>query len=324
MQRTTDARLAAQAIADGQLAAVPTETVYGLGARADDPHAIARIYAAKGRPADHPLIAHVADADALNEWARAVPDYAQTLIAECWPGPLTVVVPRSARAGDFITGGQDSVAVRCSSHPVMHAVLTDLVAITGDPAIAIAAPSANRFGRVSPTSADHVIDELGDVLGDDDVVLDGGDCTVGVESTIIDCTGQTPRMLRPGAISAADVERITGLPCPTGSAVRASGTLDSHYAPAARVLLTTDLTDITIAPDATTGLLALEQVTTPDGVVRLSTPKDVDEYARVLYAALREADALRLQTVIAIPPPPEGVGAAVIDRLTRAAHESAT
>lgn len=310
-------------LAAGRLAALPTETVYGLGARADDPHAIARVYAAKGRPADHPLIAHLASASALDAWADATPDYARTLAQACWPGPLTLVLPRSARALDAITGGQESVALRWSSHPLMQAVLDALVDLTGDPAIAIAAPSANRFGRVSPTTADHVLAEFAD-LADDDVVLDGGACEVGVESTIIDCTGAHPRLLRPGAISADDVERITGLACTTGSPVRASGTLASHYAPSARVQLVTadELTRITATPDdARTGLLALADVATPPGVVRLAAPIDADAYAQVLYAALREADALDLHTVLAVPPPSVGVGAAVLDRLTRAAHE---
>lgn len=322
MRRTTDPRDAARAIAAGRLAALPTETVYGLGARADDPHAIARVYAAKGRPADHPLIAHVAGIDALDAWASGLHDYARALVQARWPGPLTIVVARSDRAGDFITGGQDSVAVRCSSHPLMRSVLEELIAITGDPAIAIAAPSANRFGRVSPTTAEHVLEEFAG-LSDDDVVLDGGDCEVGVESTIIDCTGEHPRLLRPGAISADDVAAITGLPCTTGSTVRASGTLDSHYAPTARVELRT-AAEIAgmgrVADDARTGLIALADVPTPPGIVRLTAPADAEAYARSLYMALREADALGLATVLAVPPPPNGVGAAVIDRLTRAAH----
>lgn len=321
MRRTTDPPQAARSLADGRLAALPTETVYGLGARADDPHAIARLYAAKGRPADHPLIAHIASTGALDAWAMAVPDYARALAEACWPGPITLVLPRSPRALDAITGGQDSVALRWSSHPAMQEVLDELVRITGDPAIAIAAPSANRFGRVSPTTADHVLTEFAD-LPDDDVVLDGGPCEVGVESTIIDCTGDHPRLLRPGAIDTADVERITGLPCTTGSTVRASGTLESHYAPTARVrVVTGDEIAKWGAPsdDARTGLLALAEVPTPPGLVRLAAPDDADAYARVLYAALREADALELVTVLAVPPPAAGIGAAVIDRLTRSA-----
>lgn len=320
MRLTTDPHVAAQALAAGRLAAVPTETVYGLGARADDPHAIARIYAAKGRPANHPLIAHLATVDALDAWGRDIPEYARRLVAECWPGPLTVVVNRTGRALDAITGGQPTVALRVSSHPVMQAVLDDLARLTGDPAIGVAAPSANRFGRVSPTTANHVAAELDGHLHADDVVLDGGECAVGVESTIVDCTRDIPHLLRPGAISADDITHLTGLPCGTQSTVRASGTLASHYAPAAGVRIV-DESDVTTTPgtDARTGLLALADIPTPAGVVRLAAPEDADEYARVLYSALREADALQLDEVIAVAPPARGIGIAVRDRLTRAA-----
>ena len=320
MRVTTDPVEAAHVLAEGHLAAVPTETVYGLGARADDPHAIARIYAVKGRPADHPLIAHLASAEALTAWGRDIPAYALALAQAHWPGPLTLVVPRTDRAGDFITGGQDTVAVRVSSHPLMQSVLAALVEQTGDPAVAIAAPSANRFGKVSPTSVAHVAQELGAYLTDNDVVLDGGECAVGVESTIVDCTQEQPHLLRPGAISIADIESVTGLPCGGASTVRASGTLASHYAPHATVLLVGEDALEPAADDTHTGLLATADIATPPGVVRLAAPVDAEEYARTLYAALREADALGLRTVLAVPPSTEGVGMAVIDRLTRAAH----
>lgn len=321
MLLTTDPQAAAQALADGHLAALPTETVYGLGARADDPHAVARVYAAKGRPADHPLIAHVKDTEAAWQWASNVPDYAKALAEAHWPGPLTLVLPRSDRAGDFITGGQSTVAVRVPSHPVMRDVLTRLAELTHDPAIGIAAPSANRFGRVSPTTAAHVQAELEQHLTDDDVILDGGPSTVGVESTIVDCTGPAPVILRPGHVTAEDVETTTGLPLAERSEVRAPGTLASHYAPEAGVTLLThadELTHVNVDDDARTGLLALNHIATPAGIVRLSAPETAEEYARVLYSALREADALELTSVLAVLPPNEGVGAAVIDRLTRA------
>ncbi len=320
---TADPAAAARALADGHLAALPTETVYGLGARADLPHAIARVYAAKGRPADHPLIVHVRDAAASVAWAADIPDYARALAHAFWPGPLTLVARRTDRAGDFVTGGQDTVAVRVSSHPAMHAVLDALVELTGDASIGVAAPSANRFGRVSPTTAAHVLAELGEVLGDDDVLLDGGSSSVGVESTIVDCTGPLPVILRPGHVSAADVERVTGLSLGAASEVRAPGTLASHYAPRARVLLfDADALAARKNDNATTGVLALADVPTPEGHVRLSAPATVDDYARVLYAALREADALELTTVLAVPPAATGIGAAVIDRLQRAATTS--
>ena len=323
---TTNPQDAAEALFRGHLAALPTETVYGLGARADLASAIARVYAVKGRPADHPLIVHVAGIEALDAWGREVPAYARSLAEATWPGPLTLVVSRTSAAGDFITGGQDSVAVRVSAHPLMAAVLTRLVELTGDASVGIAAPSANRFGRVSPTSAQHVVEELAEFMSDDDIVLDGGDCTVGLESTIIDCSGDAPRLLRPGAVTADDVLRITGLPCPSGSTVRASGTLASHYAPAASVRLV-DAGQLPAKSDrpsadqaATTGLLAMAGVGTPPGFVRLAAPATADDYARILYSALREADALGLALVLAVPPEPTGVGVAVIDRLTRAAH----
>ena len=328
MRLTTDPRVAAQALARGDLAGLPTETVYGLGARADQARAIARIYAAKGRPADHPLIVHIAQASNLDSWGLRVPAYARELIAELWPGPLTIVVDRSPRAHDFVTGGQPSVALRVSAHPLMAEVLDHLGALGGDPSIGIAAPSANRFGRVSPTTAAHVISELADFMTDDDVVLDGGECAVGVESTIVDCTGELPRLLRPGAVTADDITRITGLAVGAGSSIRASGTLDSHYSPAAdvqlieREQLTELLGDHPRERRSATGLLAMAHVSTPAGIVRLAAPQTSDDYAQCLYAALREADALELDTVLAIAPDPSGIGAAVIDRLTRAAHRA--
>ena len=322
MLLTTDASDAAQALAAGHLAALPTETVYGLGARADLPRSVARVYAVKGRPADHPLIVHVADADAAWAWADRVPEYAESLAAGFWPGPLTLVLPRSVRAGDFITGGQDTVAIRVPSHPVMRAVLQRLSEVTGDRAVGIAAPSANRFGRVSPTTSAHVRSELEPFLSDDDVLLDGGASDVGLESTIVDCTGPDPVVLRPGQVSAADIETVTGRRLAAQSDVRAPGTLASHYAPDAGVMLVTKTDDLpATSPDqqARMGLLALADVETPPGLVRLSAPETVADYARVLYSALREADALELTSVVAVLPPAEGVGAAVIDRLTRAA-----
>lgn len=322
MQTTQDPGDAARALAQGHLAALPTETVYGLGARADDPHAVAQVYAAKGRPADHPLIAHVRDADAAWQWASTVPDYARDLAEAHWPGPLTLVLPRSPRAGDFITGGQSTVAVRVPSHPVMRDVLARLAERTGDRAIGIAAPSANRFGRVSPTTAAHVQAELEQHLTDDDVILEGGPSSVGVESTIVDCTGPAPVILRPGHVAAEDVETTTGLPLAERSDVRAPGTLASHYAPEAGVTLLARADQLdTVGTDrgARTGLLALADVATPAGLVRLSAPATPEEYARVLYSALREADALELTSVLAVLPPSDGVGAAIIDRLQRAA-----
>ena len=319
MRLVADPIAAAQALADGHLAALPTETVYGLGARADLPAAIARVYAVKGRPADHPLIVHVGDLEAVRAWSADVPFYAARLAERYWPGPLTLVLPRSTRALDAVTGGQDTVALRVPEHAGFRAVLDALAAITGDDAIGIAAPSANRFGQVSPTTAAHVVDEIGALLATDDVVLDGGPCGVGVESTIVDCTGDAPVLLRPGAVSADDIRATTGLELGTRSTVRAPGTLAAHYAPAARVRIVSADELASLTPPV--GVLALADVPTPVGAVRLAAPADADEYARVLYAALREADALALPLIAAVPPADSGVGAAVLDRLTRAAHD---
>lgn len=344
---TTDVDAAVAALLSGRLVGLPTETVYGLAADAENPSAVARVYAAKGRPADHPLIVHVGGADDLApgaRWVREVPAYATALARAFWPGPLTLVLPRGPRAGDHVTGGQDTVAVRAPSHPVARAVLAGLAAAR--PAPGVAAPSANRFGRVSPTTAEHVVEELGATLAPgQDVVLDGGPSQVGVESTIVDCTGDAPVILRPGAIGADDVEAAGGVPVASRprSAVRAPGMLASHYAPRARVVLV-ELADVPLegsldggvalhgsasAPHGpTTGLLAPVQVPTPDGVVRLSAPTDAADYARRLYAALREADALGLRTVLAVAPQAQadaeqGLIAAVRDRLRRAAAEIA-
>jgi L-threonylcarbamoyladenylate synthase len=327
MQRTNHPEVAARALRDGWLAVLPTETVYGLGVRADLPRSVARVYAAKGRPADHPLIVHVLDASAIDDsapgsWGRDVPEYAKALAAAFWPGPLTLVVPRTARAGDFVTGGQDTVAIRVPAHPLMRAVLASLCDLLDDPHAGVAAPSANRFGRVSPTTAAHVHDELGAVLLEDDVLLDGGPSSVGVESTIVDCTGPLPVILRPGEVSAGDVTAATGLAVAEHSTVRAPGTLVSHYSPRASVVIV-DADEVSApvghAKVASIGLLALDAVATPEGVVRLSAPETSADYARVMYSALREADELGLATVLVVAPPPEGIGAAVIDRLTRAA-----
>jgi L-threonylcarbamoyladenylate synthase len=305
---------------------MPTETVYGLAADAENPAAVARVYAAKGRPADHPLIVHVAGLQSFEGWAGEVPAYARRLAGELWPGPLTLVVPRGPRAGNHVTGGQETVGLRAPDHPVAQSLLA---AFDGG----LAAPSANRFGRVSPTDAAHVLEELGDVLVDGlDVVLDGGPSRVGLESTILDCTGPRPVVLRPGAVGPVDVERAAGVAVAARrSEVRAPGTLPAHYAPAARVLLAADERQARVllgpapapghAPAA--GLLAPAALPTPAGVVRLGAPDGDDDYARVLYRALREADALGLRTVVAVVPHGGGaLATAVTDRLHRAATGS--
>ena len=300
----------------GGLVAFPTETVYGLGADACNAEAVARIYSVKGRPADHPLIVHIASIDGLGDWADDVPGYAILLARDFWPGPMTLVVKRSALAGDFVTGGQDTVGVRVPNHPVALGLLEAFVRAGGK---GVAAPSANRFGNVSPTTAQAVSDELGDYLAGGDQILDGGSCDVGVESTIIDCTGDVPKILRPGAITAQMIAESTGLEVVGAveeSAIRVSGSLEAHYAPAATVVLDQ-------SPVAGQGFIAMADVVAGVGVVRLAAPKTHDEFARVLYSALRAADEQGLETVVVEQPMGDGIAIAIRDRLKRAAFGSA-
>lgn len=311
---TGDLERAAAALERGALVAIPTETVYGLGAAIDQPAAVARVYAVKGRPADHPLIVHIAAGSALRGWATGVPDYAQALAEAFWPGPLTLVLRRSDLVGDFVTGGQDTVALRVPDHPMALGVLDRLGS-------GVAAPSANRFGRVSPTTAAHVQEELGELLDPGrDLILDGGPTSVGLESAIVDCTGQHPRVLRPGAISEAAITSATGLPLATGPGrARAPGTLAAHYAPAARVRVGADAGPGQ-APDRDPvhGLIAPADIDTPGGVVRLLAAPTVEAYAAGLYAALREGDALQLQEIRVVLPQGPGLAAAIRDRVRRA------
>ena len=295
----------------GDLVAFPTETVYGLGADASNSEAVARIYSVKGRPNDHPLIVHIASMERMGDWASDVPEYAIALARSFWPGPMTLILKRSELAGDFITGGQDSVGVRVPDHVVALALLEAFEKAGGK---GVAAPSANRFGHVSPTTAAAVIEELGDYLSKDDLVLDGGACDVGVESTIIDCTGAAPSVLRPGAISVAMIEECTGLKT-TGSdkAIRVSGSLENHYAPIAQVLLRENAL-------AGQGLIALSSIETPEGVIRLASPGNEEEFARILYSALRDADARGLSEVVVVQPSGIGIAVAIRDRLARAAN----
>ena len=304
----------------GNLVAFPTETVYGLGADACNAAAVARIYSVKGRPADHPLIVHVASMDALGDWAADVPGYAIALARDFWPGPMTLIMKRSALAGDFVTGGQETVGIRVPDHAVALGLLLAFAQIGGK---GIAAPSANRFGNVSPTTAQAVADELSEHLSDADQIIDGGACAVGVESTIIDCTGDAPRILRPGAVTDAMIEESTGLrvvdSASTKSAsvdeeqIRVSGSLDSHYAPAAKVLLYE-------TPTSGQGFIAHADIQTPEGVIRLASPNNDEEFAHVLYAALRAADEQGLREVVVTQPIGMGIGVAIRDRLKRAAH----
>jgi L-threonylcarbamoyladenylate synthase len=309
---TADAMLDAAAhLKAGDLVAFPTETVYGLGADASNSKAVSRIYSVKGRPNDHPLIVHIASMERMGDWARDVPEYAIKLARDFWPGPMTLVLNRSDLAKDFVTGGQDTVGVRVPDHVVALALLEAFEMVGGK---GVAAPSANRFGHVSPTSAAAVVEELGDYLLKDDVVLDGGACDVGVESTIIDCTGAAPSVLRPGAISVAMIEECTGLKTTqSDKEIRVSGSLENHYAPFAKVFLCE-------VPNAGQGFIALAAIATPEGVVRLASPVDDEEFARVLYSALRDADARGLTEVVVNQPVGVGIAVAIRDRLARAAN----
>ncbi len=302
----------------GNLVAFPTETVYGLGADATNKDAVARLYEVKGRPADHPLIVHISSINNLDKWAKSTPEYAIKLAREFWPGPMTLILPRTELAKDFITGGQNNVGIRVPSHTVALALLK---AFEDQGGRGVAAPSANRFGKVSPTSAAAVFDELSDYLVEDDLILDGGACKVGIESTIIDCTKEIPKILRPGAVTKEMIEDILGISMHLPSAnavsnqVKAPGLMDSHYAPKAKVFLTG-------SPVEGDGLIALESFPTPAGVVRLATPATNEEFAKILYEAFRSADRNGLQRVFVVSPAGDGIAVAINDRLAKSAFEN--
>ncbi len=308
---------AAAQLAAGDLVAFPTETVYGLGADACNRGAADRIYQVKGRPADHPLIVHIASMDRMGDWASEIPEFAIKLARDFWPGPMTLIVQRSQLAQDFITGGQETVGLRVPDHVVARALLEAFEKVGGK---GVAAPSANRFGHVSPTTALAVVEELGQYLAPNDLVLDGGACAVGVESTIIDCTGNAPRILRPGAISDEMILESTGLEVIRGSVadykqaqIRVSGSLENHYAPAARVLLD-------LQPTPGQGFIALASTQTPEGVIRLAAPVNDEDFARILYSSLRSADSQGLTEVVVTQPIGTGIAEAIRDRLSRAAN----
>lgn len=309
-------QLAAQTLLEGNLVAFPTETVYGLGADALNNQAVARIYEVKGRPADHPLIVHLHSMQAMGQWVDDVPEYAISLARDFWPGPMTLIFKRSSLAQDFITGGQDTVGIRVPNHVVALALLEAFHTLGGR---GVAAPSANRFGHVSPTTAKAVSDELSQFLNAEDQIMDGGPSAVGVESTIIDCTGELPRILRPGAITEEMIKESTGLSVLDSSdagqndleKIRVSGSLEKHYAPAATVLLDQ-------VPVAGQGYIAASRRVTPTGVTRLAAPKNSQEFARDLYSALRKADELGLAEVVVEQPQGDGIEAAIRDRLQRA------
>jgi L-threonylcarbamoyladenylate synthase len=308
---------AAAALVKGDLVAFPTETVYGLGADATNEDAIARIYKVKRRPEGHPLIVHISSLGNLDKWARDTPEYAVKLARAFWPGPMTLILPRTDLAKDFITGSQDNVGIRIPSHTVALALLKEFEDQGG---MGVAAPSANRFGAVSPTSATAVEIELADFLSDNDQILDGGPCLVGVESTIINCTQNKPSILRPGAVTKEMIEDTLGITIDLNTSnsesiqIKAAGLLESHYAPNAKVFLTG-------TPTMGDGFIALDSFTTPNGAIRIASPKSNEEYAQVIYEALRLADIKGLTRVFVIPPTGDGIAVAINDRLAKSAFE---
>lgn len=325
---------AVRALTEGRLVALPTETVYGLGARADDAAAVAQIFSAKGRPADHPLIVHVADAASAEVFAADLPESARRLMAAFWPGPLTVIVPRRPEIAKAAAGGQDSVGLRCPAHPVALALLK-AAAQAGVPGVA--APSANRFGRVSPTRASHVATEFEDLP--DLLVLDGGDCEVGIESAIVDCTRPVPVLLRPGGLTAAQIEAVLQAPLGQrdGHSPRASGTLEAHYAPRAKVRLmeaaTLKSAVAVWAPAASDTAQAAASPAGPivavysrtlapvkaRGLVWRKMPDDARATAHELFSVLRELDDAQAQLIWVESPPEDPAWDGVRDRLQRAA-----
>jgi len=310
---------AAQSLIDGSLVAFPTETVYGLGADATNAFAVARIYSVKGRPANHPLIVHISGMHFLDQWISEIPDYAIELARNFWPGPMTLILKRSDLAKDFITGNQDTVGIRIPNNIIALGLLEAFHKLGG---AGVAAPSANRFGQVSPTTSAAVEEEIGKYLSESDLVLDGGPSEVGLESTIIDCTSKIPRILRPGAITISMIEEVTGLRISNLAEqqlvnkeqidIRVSGSLENHYAPKAKVILDEK-------PTAGAGFIALAEIETPPDVIRLAAPKSVEEFARFLYSALREGDHQMLDSIFIAQPPGEGMAIAIRDRLARSA-----
>lgn len=304
---------AALALKAGHLVAFPTETVYGLGADARNPEAVKRIYEVKGRPSDHPLIVHISSINQLDKWAVEIPDYAIVLARAFWPGPMTLILRRADIAKNFITGGQDTVGLRVPSDPMALALIREFEKISDS---AIAAPSANRFGQVSPTSGSDVVEELGQYFTDEDLILDGGNSTIGIESTIIDCTGDRPTILRNGAVTKADIENelgIEGLENDRNSSVKFSGSFEKHYAPKCKIII--DSKEITGA-----GFLALSDVETPSGMVRLASPKSVEEFARILYSTFRKADHQGIDRLVVCLPKGKGIVVALRERLLKASQ----
>ena len=302
---------AAKALTDGHLVAFPTETVYGLGADATNEKAVSRIYSVKGRPSDHPLIVHISSINGLAKWATQVPDYAIELARAFWPGPMSLILPRTKLAQDFITGGQENVGLRVPSHPLALELLRQFELAGG---IGIAAPSANRFGAVSPTTCEAVKEELDSYLLEQDLILNGGSSLVGVESTIVDCTHERAIILRPGAVTEEMIKTIINVQIQNFDLpkTRTSGVFASHYSPKAEVVLNGTVKQ-------GDGFLALSSLTTPTGAIRLASPSNIQDYAKELYEALRLGDRKGLKRIVVVTPDGEGLALAIRDRLSKSA-----
>ncbi len=302
---------AAYALNGGHLVAFPTETVYGLGADATNEKAVSRVYSVKARPTDHPLIVHISSSELLEKWASDIPVYAKELSKHFWPGPMTLILKRSNLAKNFITGGQDHVGLRVPGNSIALQLLKNFENQGG---LGVAAPSANRFGAVSPTSALAVKAELGDYLNNSDLILDGGNCSVGIESTIIDATSKYPRIIRPGALTPELIAKYLGLKIKWSepkTLIRAPGSLNNHYSPKAKL-------ELNYPVNAEDGFIAMECIPTPVGAIRLISPKTIEQYANELYAALRSGDEKGIKRIVAIEPIGGGIAAAIRDRLGKA------
>ena len=307
----TSLKDAAKSLHDGYVVAFPTETVYGLGADATNQKAVLRIFEIKNRPSDHPLIVHINSIDQLEDWAINIPEYAYALAKKYWPGPMTLILNRSSNAKDWITGGQDTVGIRIPNHEMALSLIEEFKKIGSG---AIAAPSANKFGKVSPTSYQHVKEELSRDLSANDMILDGGNSSIGIESTIIDCTQSQPKILRPGFITNTMVEETTGLILSDSiTNIRVSGSFKSHYAPKAKVLLD-------IEPQPGDGFIAQAEFETPANVIRLIAPKNLEEFAQNLYFAFRKADEKDLSRIVVKQPLGDNLALAIRDRLLKASN----
>jgi L-threonylcarbamoyladenylate synthase len=304
---------AAQALKEGHLVAFPTETVYGLGADATNEKAVSRVYSVKARPTDHPLIVHISSINQLEKWAMDIPEYAINLAEKFWPGPMTLILKRSEIAKDFITGGQENVGVRVPSHPVALALLTKFEELGG---LGVAAPSANRFGAVSPTTGNEVLEDIGTFLGYSDLILDGGKSEVGIESTIISCLSSSPIILRSGFVSSQLILEKTGILLASNSIekhIKTSGLLKSHYSPKARVVLNR-------TAKSGEGFIAMFNFETPKGAIRLAAPKTIKQFAYELYSALRLGDQYKLESIVVLIQEGDGLLEAINDRLTKASQ----